>query len=186
MMHKKGGMNMCAMPIYVYTNISHSEKMWKEVFLTCEFNLFKVPQTQLNAHLIQVEMHYKMFNMLQEKKDGYHFAHHQRIEKISMELFSVTSFVLLKHENEVYTEKTRTVVRIHRDNHKNNEKYIKTKEPFMYFVGYNILGEKQLMVENIVGCAYNAGGFPLQAIQKLIGRIKQRTISQVRGDLICL
>lgn len=184
-MHKKGGMVMCAMPIYVYTNVSHSEKMWKEVFSTCEFTYFEVPKSPLKADIAQVEIHFQLFEMLRRKVKGYHFAHFQLVEKISIDLFLVTSFVLLKHENENYTEKTKTVVRIQCSNQKNNEKYMKTKEPFMQFVGYNILGEKQMMIDNVVGCAYNAGGFPLQAIQKLIGRIKQNAISPVRGDFVC-
>jgi len=184
-MHKKGGMNMCAMPIYVYTNVSHSEKIWKEVFSTCKFTSFEVPKLPLSNDVAQVEIHLQLFEMLRPKKKGYHFAHFQLVEKISKNVFLVTSFVLLKHENESYTEKTKTVVRIRCNNQKNIEKYMKTKEPFLQFVGYNILGEKQLMIDNIVGCAYNAGGFPLQAIQKLIGRLKQHTISPVRSELVC-
>lgn len=66
----------------------------------------------------------------------------------------------------------------------NSKKYMQTVQPFLLDVGYNILGEGQLFIDETAGYAYNIKGLPLLAINWLLNRVNSENSIQ-EGEAIC-
>lgn len=66
----------------------------------------------------------------------------------------------------------------------NSKKYMQTVQPFLVDVGYNILGEGQLFIDETAGYAYNIKRLPLLAINWLLNRVDSE-ISIQEGEAIC-
>lgn len=66
----------------------------------------------------------------------------------------------------------------------NSKKYMQTVQPFLPDVGYNILGEGQLFIDETAGYAYNIKGLPLLVINWLLNRVDSE-ISIQEGEAIC-
>lgn len=65
-----------------------------------------------------------------------------------------------------------------------SKKYMQTVQPFLVDVGYNILGEGQLFIDETAGYAYNVKVLSLLKIKWLFGRLNSEDSIQ-EGEVIC-